>query len=367
MEVLLRVRPRRAGVGEPVIEDDLAAAADELADVGRVVHHGRGRRHQVDVGVVVHRERVVARIGSREPEERQLPRAEADVSGGRVGRADVASRDARRLHEAAVEGVARKRGPIRRGDALAAGGTRALGDLLRRVHLRRRKAGRRLVAGALQRHPRRYRAVNPGRREDERRRIECARRHVVDHAVDQAVEVIAGGEDRVGEEILVGEREALQVLRRAVHDGRDRDDLLEAPGFGERNVGRQVERVARHDAVVVLREALRHRHALPAARRAADEVGALLRSAVVRVDQELRRLRGDVDRVVSPVLHRLRVGEEHVPRDDLDVVQVGGGGAGRVRRRQLRVGMAAVLARHDEAVSQDRQACRAADLPGRAG
>src|SRR6266853_2661577 len=63
-EILERVRPRRTGVAQAMVENQLAAAPDEALEVGRVVHRGRGRR------------------------------------------ADVAGRDARRLHEAPVEGIA---------------------------------------------------------------------------------------------------------------------------------------------------------------------------------------------------------------------------------------------------------------------
>src|SRR5204862_2832885 len=58
-EVLERVRPGRTGVGKHVIEDELAAAFEVGPYVGRVVDRGRGRRDEVNVVVVVHRQRVV--------------------------------------------------------------------------------------------------------------------------------------------------------------------------------------------------------------------------------------------------------------------------------------------------------------------
>ena len=140
------------------------------------------------------------------------------------------------------------------------------------------------------------------------------------------------------------ERAANRQGRRAVReplDRRRRDviDLLDTPILGDRDSFQIENRIAGHNAVEVVREVLRHHHALPAAGRAADPIRPAWPVAVVDLDQILGRLRGDVDRTVGVVNDRLRVEKE------------------LVRNRQLAVFVPAVLARHSPAVSERRRQC----------
>jgi len=166
-------------------------------------------------------ERVHLGICRRHPDIRHLPQPEREVARGRGWRADLARGNAGRGHEAAVVGVAEDGGVDRSGspggslDRCSAGVARPLVDLLDGVDLRRGQAGRGFRAGALQGLP---------IREHECRRIELrsAGTRVMDDAVRGTVERVAGGEQRAGEQVLVGDGQRRVQDRTAVGQRRDR-------------------------------------------------------------------------------------------------------------------------------------------------
>src|ERR1700722_9423435 len=161
MEVFDGVRPRRTRVAQAVVEDQLATAPDEVRDVSRLVDRWRVGGDQTNVRIVIDRERVVRRIWNGKPKQRQLTRTQANVARGRSRRANVACRDARRLHEPAVERISGQECPVRCNDLLTLRGSWTLGDLLYCGHLCGAQTRGSLCAGALQGLTGRDRAVGP--------------------------------------------------------------------------------------------------------------------------------------------------------------------------------------------------------------
>ena len=158
-------------------------------------------------------------------------------------------------------------------------------------------------------------------------RIEPAAPWIVDHAVDDTVTAVAGGERRAMEQ---AERRGRQV---AGWIFQNRQHAIEVP---RHQPGPVVRGRAGDDAVVVGGKALGRHQAFVAARGAADEIGALRRPAVERLNQALGLDRRLVVRAVREVdqLFRLLVREPgHVQPGCRLVAGIGRGG--RVSAPQL--------------------------------
>src|SRR5260370_11356143 len=167
-----------------------------------------------------------------------------------------------------------------------------------------REAGGRLWPRALQRLLR--------TREDKGVRVECrlARCRVIDDAVEDPIKMIACGKYGALKEHLIrhGKRRVknrIAVWKRPYRFRSDSLDVLDAPGLTERDCFQIIDRIARYDPVVVVGEVLRKYHALPTARGASDEVGAIRLLTIVSIDEKLCCLRGHVYRTVGVVDDRL--------------------------------------------------------------
>ena len=140
--------------------------------------------------------------------------------------------------------------------------------------------------------------------------IETAPEGVVDHAVGDAVVPIARGEHRVGQDLQLANAVEAPVAVGVERQGAGEpvaEHPLQQPDPHRVHLLVVVGGRPRHDTVEVARVALRLHQPLPAAGRAAFEVGILGRRAVVGPDQRLRRHRRQVDRAVAEIDLRLPI------------------------------------------------------------
>ena len=251
--------------------------------------HRVQREQQVRAEVEAHRvvrrvlEHLVAEEAVRsepvQPGERRRAGGPSRPAAGAVFRA----RHERRMHE------------------LAPGRAHAGLDVANRLHLLRREAGVGILAGLAQEH----------------RRIELALARIVDHAVLDAVDQIAGICGRLAEDRRLGGWDvALRVLQRRHRIPEVRAGVEARPVVG---------RVAGDEAVEVLGIALRLHQTLLAALGAADVVGVLRRLAVIRARNRLavhgRHVRAAMAEIGDEV--RPAEGPRGIERAGADVAGVG--------------------------------------------
>ena len=147
---------------------------------------------------------------------------------------------------------------------------------------------------------------------------------IVQNSVFDSVDGIAGGVHRVADHLQLG--------RGDVAGGIDERGLRDPQMAACVKMRPIVGGIARDNAVVVARIALRFRQGFQAALRTAAEIGMLGRGAIESLDDGLVRFRGHVDGAMREVDHALHVPLRPVPVIVGDVARIGA--AGRVAAPQ---------------------------------
>ena len=130
---------------------------------------------------------------------------------------------------------------------------------------------------------------------------------VLHHAVARAVERVAAREHRTRDQLALGQREAGRGIGRV---GGKRRIRLAAGEVGDRGARQHRARIADEKAVVLVGKPRRRDQRVPAAVRAAADVGAVGRLAVGGANHLLGHRRELRDRAVAVVEARLRVDAE---------------------------------------------------------